>query len=168
MRNILLLTVIGLISFTLAACNPEKIDEAVKNNDNPEVSRLVNDDNKENTDNSDHQTEGRLNVADELAEQVNSLEEIKESWVFITEKNAFVAVVLNDEGTENIPEEVKRKVAEEVKASDRTVENVYVSSNPDFAERFHDIAVRVEEGEPIEGLVEEFNQTVQRLFPDIL
>ena len=43
---------------------------------------------------------------------------------------------------------------------------MYVSSNPDFVERATNYADRIQEGEPVEGFIEEFNETIERIFPN--
>ncbi|MEH7014692.1 YhcN/YlaJ family sporulation lipoprotein, partial [Neobacillus niacini] len=46
------------------------------------------------------------------------------------------------------------------------IQNVYVSSNPDFVERMKDYGRRIKQGDPIEGFFDEFNETVRRVFPN--
>ena len=41
-----------------------------------------------------------------------------------------------------------------------------MSVNPDFVDRMTDYADKIEAGEPIEGLGEEFSMLVKRIFPD--
>jgi hypothetical protein len=42
---------------------------------------------------------------------------------------------------------------------------VYVSADPEFANRLRGYANRLDDGRPIRGLIEEFNILVQRVFP---
>lgn len=60
---------------------------------------------------------------------------------------------------------MKNQIADKVKALKPEVRNVYVSANPDFAGRLQGYVDKVEAGQPIEGLIEEFNTLVERLFP---
>jgi len=60
---------------------------------------------------------------------------------------------------------VKNKVADIVKGMAPTVDNVYVSANPDFYGRMKGYADQVNSGRPIQGLITEFNALVDRIFP---
>ncbi|PPA68931.1 YhcN/YlaJ family sporulation lipoprotein [Jeotgalibacillus proteolyticus] len=149
--------------FLIAACNVNQADEAVEQNDNPEVANLVNREDGHTQDNND----ARLNVEEEVADRIANLDEVEHAWVFVSAHNAFVAVNLKDTAANEIPSEVKEKVTKEVEEADlEGVEHVYVSSNPDFTDRMAEYGNRVKEGEPVEGLANEFNQVVDRIFPD--
>ena len=60
---------------------------------------------------------------------------------------------------------LKQRIAERVKSVKPNVQNVYVSADPDFANRLRGYADRLNNGRPIPGLIEEFNILVQRMFP---
>jgi len=60
---------------------------------------------------------------------------------------------------------LKQRIAERVKAVRPNVQNVYVSADPEFANRLRGYANRLDDGRPIRGLIEEFNILVQRVFP---
>jgi YhcN/YlaJ family sporulation lipoprotein len=61
---------------------------------------------------------------------------------------------------------LKDKIADQVKSMAPTVENVYVSANPDFISRMKGYASDVRQGHPIQGLIVEFNALVERVFPE--
>ncbi|WP_027094017.1 YhcN/YlaJ family sporulation lipoprotein [Cohnella thermotolerans] len=70
-------------------------------------------------------------------------------------------------GTTNadVSDMIKNKVADIVKGMEPTVENVYVSANPDFYGRVQTYAADVTNGRPIQGLIAQFNALVERIFP---
>ncbi|TDL30758.1 YhcN/YlaJ family sporulation lipoprotein [Jeotgalibacillus sp. S-D1] len=151
------------VSFLTVGCNVSQVDEAVNDSENPEVANLV----KDNDDADPDASTGRLEVADEVADQITDLKGIDHAWVFVSEENAYVAVDLNDAASEEVPKEVKEQVTEQVMSSDiKDVQHVYVSSNPDFKDRLTAYGKRIEEGEPVEGLADEFNEMVERVFPN--
>ncbi|PAK39937.1 lipoprotein YhcN, partial [Bacillus licheniformis] len=53
-----------------------------------------------------------------------------------------------------------------VKETDNNINNVFVSANPDFVDRMRNYGDRIQNGEPIEGLFEEFGETINRIFPN--
>lgn len=127
-------------------------------------------------------------MAEDAADKVAELEEVDRATVLVTDNNAYVAVVLNNNdgtGTDNnnndndtttdtnnataedeLSKELEDKVAEKVREVNQDIENVYVSLNPEFVERMNDYQTRINEGEPIEGFFEEFGEAVRNVFPD--
>lgn len=106
----------------------------------------------------------KVELADQVANKITELEEVKMASVLVTENNAYVAVDLK-EGT-NETEELKTKISDAAKAEDANLKNVYVSANPDFTKQFKDYSDRIRANEPVEGFFDEFTNTVERVFPD--
>lgn len=61
---------------------------------------------------------------------------------------------------------LKGKISKKVKETDNNINNVFVSANPDFVDRMRNYGDRIQNGEPIEGLFEEFGETINRIFPN--
>jgi YhcN/YlaJ family sporulation lipoprotein len=61
---------------------------------------------------------------------------------------------------------LEKKIADQVRATDSDIQEVYVSANPDFVNRMKDYEKRINEGAPVKGLFEEFTEAVQRVFPN--
>jgi len=66
---------------------------------------------------------------------------------------------------EDVTEEMKDKIAAEVKRYNSGIDNVYVSANPDFVERADFYAQEVRAGHPLKGFANEFRTMVERIFP---
>jgi len=66
----------------------------------------------------------------------------------------------------DVSDDLKSKVADIVKGMHPTVDNVYVSANPDFYGRMQSFAADVAGGHPIQGMVNQFNALVNRIFPE--
>jgi len=64
-----------------------------------------------------------------------------------------------------LTEDVKSRIAAEVKKLAPSVDHVYISANPDFVDRMSGYWQEVQAGHPIQGFIAEFNAMVERLFP---
>ncbi|MGD6966248.1 YhcN/YlaJ family sporulation lipoprotein [Rossellomorea vietnamensis] len=110
--------------------------------------------------------EGRMESSEKAAKKVNDLKEVKQANVIMTENNAFVAVMLEDNSEDEVTKDIEKKVAKAVKDTEQNIENVYVSSNPDFVERMRGYGDDLQNGEPVEGLFDEFGEMTRRIFPN--
>ncbi|BBI34999.1 YhcN/YlaJ family sporulation lipoprotein [Cohnella abietis] len=122
-----------------------------------------------------------LETSDKIADKIAAMPGIDSAFVMMTDHNAYVAVneghrshaksgphsmSHHDSATDvALTDAVKDKIADQVKALSPSVENVYVSSNPDFTGRMRGYANDVKQGHPIQGFLAEFNALVERVFP---
>jgi len=159
----------------LFGCAANQENEAMDNRDNNEIRNVqyrpndvnIRDDRNENNDfNRNNDNETRMEIADKVADRIAELDEVRTANVIVTNRNAYVAVVLRDGAKGEVTDRLENKIADKVRATDPDIRNVYVSSNPDFIKRMTDYRKRINEGDPIEGLFEEFNETVRRIFPN--
>jgi spore cortex protein len=107
----------------------------------------------------------QMQVADEAQVKVEDLAEVRHANVIVTNRNAYVAIVLEGDTKGEVRKELEDKISDQVKSSDESIQNVYVSSNPDFVDRMREYAAEIQSGRPLGGLVEEFTEMVQREFP---
>ncbi|SEB20533.1 sporulation lipoprotein, YhcN/YlaJ family [Thalassobacillus cyri] len=70
----------------------------------------------------------------------------------------------NEDG--DVSDEMKKKIADIVKNQNEDIDNVYVSTNPDFVDLTTNYANNVDGGEPVEGFFRQFGEMVDRIFPD--
>jgi YhcN/YlaJ family sporulation lipoprotein len=134
-----------------------------QNNDNRGIRNDRNEINNLNDNNNNNQ---RFDVADEAADRIAKLKKVDTSNVIVTNRNAYVAVVLRDGAKGEVTKNLEEKIADQVRATDPGIKNVFVSTNPDFVKRMTDYADRIKQGDPIIGFVEEFNEMVRRVFPN--
>ncbi|MDN4594848.1 YhcN/YlaJ family sporulation lipoprotein [Polycladomyces subterraneus] len=106
-----------------------------------------------------------LRVANNVANAVSRLKEINSAVVFLTDRTAYVAVVLEKDYRAGLTGRLKSKVAKQVRRIDPSVRTVYVSANPDFVNRMRNYARDVQQGHPIAGLIDNFRKMIQRTFP---
>jgi YhcN/YlaJ family sporulation lipoprotein len=141
----------------------QKAQNTRDNNDLRDVGFQPNGDQNNNVDNN-NQT--RLEVADKAANRIVKLDEVDTANVIVTNRNAYVAVVLKNGANGEVTDRLKKKISDQVKATDRDIRNVYVSSDPDFVNRMEGYGNRINEGATRNGLFEDFTETVRRVFPN--
>jgi YhcN/YlaJ family sporulation lipoprotein len=107
-----------------------------------------------------------MSKADEAADKVAGLQGVERATVIVTDRNAYVAAEL--EGNQNavLNRRMENEIAKAVRQTDANIQNVYVSTNPDFMGRMDQYANNIGEGRPAAGLFEEFNEAVRRVFPN--
>jgi YhcN/YlaJ family sporulation lipoprotein len=170
---------LGLLSTVLSVgflfgCNDKKDEAEPDPTEEPSEQRAGNarnnngplnvgyDPNGNNNDNN----QTRLEVADKVADRIAKLDEVETANVIVANRNAYVAVVLQNGANGEVTDRLEKKIADQVRATDRDIRDVFVSSNPDFVNRMEDYGSRINEGDPVTGLFEEFTETVRRVFPN--
>lgn len=114
---------------------------------------------------NDDGNENRIAVADRAADKITALKEVRQANVFVTENNAYVAAQLETNISERKRHEIEKRISDIVKSTDRDIDQVYVSVNPDFYQRTASFADDIRNGRPISGFAEEFTTLIQRIFP---
>lgn len=66
---------------------------------------------------------------------------------------------------DDISDHVKSDIADIVRSVDRDIDNVYVSTNPDFVDLTNSYIDDVNAGHPIRGFFDEMGDMIQRIFP---
>jgi len=173
----------GLLSTILSVgflfgCNDKKDEAEPDPTEEPSEQRAENarnnngplnvgyDPNGDDNDNDNDNNQTRLEVADEAADRIAKLDEVDSANVIVTNRNAYVAVVLKNGANGEVTDRLKKKISDQVKATDRDIRNVYVSSDPDFVNRMEGYGNRINEDASRDGLFEEFTETVRRVFPN--
>ena len=154
-----------LIIFSLMGCGMKKTEEVKENAVGTET--IVKDEvDKESTTDTNQNKEGnhKLAVADDVADKLVKMEEVESANVIVTDTNAYVAVVLK-EGADG-SEATENKIADEVRSTNATFKNVYVSLNPDFVKQMNEYGTKIRANEPVEGFFTEFSDAMKRVFPD--
>ncbi|WP_173275374.1 YhcN/YlaJ family sporulation lipoprotein [Paenibacillus sp. NEAU-GSW1] len=134
----------------------------------------------------------KMEMSQDIANRLANKNNIKSAYVLLTDNNAYVAVSFADHfngangrlnsrtnmnnathkkfstmstGDQALTAQVKEDIAREVKRMNPSVNNVYVSANPDFVTRMNSYMNDVKLGHPIQGFIAEFNAMAERLFP---
>ncbi|WP_096154456.1 MULTISPECIES: YhcN/YlaJ family sporulation lipoprotein [Bacillus] len=111
------------------------------------------------------QQEPRMVVADKATDRVTDLAEVRTANVIVTNRNAYVAAVLDDGHSGQLTRDVENKIEKAVKQADPDINNVFVSVNPDFVDRMGNYSNDIQTGRPVTGFMDEFMETVRRVFP---
>jgi len=112
-----------------------------------------------------------MQLSNHIADKLAAMPEVDSAYVVTTDRNAYVAVTQHRVGNHvhgmgtGLSNELKTKIADQVKSMSSATENVYVSANPDFADRMRNFAEETRSGHPIQGFITEFNALVERIFP---
>jgi len=131
------------------------------NNEGAQIQKI----NQEYTSNSYNQTY-RMHVDENAEEQVEMLNGVQSATVITVQRKAYVAVVLENGDTKGIPGDLENKISRQVKITNESIADVYVSSNADFIVDMTDYREQLQTGRPIAGLTDDFNATIERIFPD--
>lgn len=134
-----------------------------------------------------HGRTGNYSVSKEAADRiVDDVEHIDRAYVLMTNRNAYVAAELDTDRGEtrqrdrdtkindtnrsdstghDLTDDVKDKIADIVKDVDANIDNVYVTTNPDFADLVHNYMADMDAGKPVRGFFDQFGNMIERVFP---
>ncbi|WML40172.1 YhcN/YlaJ family sporulation lipoprotein [Neobacillus sp. OS1-2] len=119
-------------------------------------------DNRNNVGNN----QSKIRIADKAADKVTNLPEVDHANIIVTDNNAYVAAKLDPSSRNELTTDIENKISRAVKSVDADIDNVYISVNPDFYDRMNHYASDIRNGKPISGFVNEFSDTIRRVFPD--
>jgi spore cortex protein len=177
MKKYILVSMMGLMFSGIAAgcgANNDNMNEQGMNtnNDNADLKRVGYDQERQrdymdiNDPGTRDSVRENYSISDEAANKVTELDEVSKAFVLTTERNAYVAAVLENGENGQVTKELKDKIAKQIKRVDAGIKNVYVSTNPDFVDRMRGYGDKAENGKPVEGFGEELTDVLQRVFPD--
>ena len=110
--------------------------------------------------------DNNFTLSDDIANRVAGLKEVKSASVLITDHTAYVAAVLNNDEGGRVSKKIENKIADTVRSVDKSVDNVYVSTNPDFVDRVTRYANDVANGRPVRGFGTRIWRTCKPCFPE--
>jgi len=158
--------------------NRNRMNDDHYRNINNRTNENVNDGNNVNNvndginGNNGNSQENRYHVAEEAADKiVKEVKDVDRAYVLTTDNNAYVAAGIDNHDRNNrndgndLTDDVKRKIGDVVKSVDKNIDNVYISTNPDFFDLTNNYVDDVNNGEPVEGFFDQFGNTIERLFP---
>jgi YhcN/YlaJ family sporulation lipoprotein len=108
--------------------------------------------------------DNRVQVAKQAADKITQINGVKSANVLVTKSNAYVAAVVNTNQGQ-LTSDLEHRIAQQVRATDPSIQNVYVSTNPEFVNRVNKYVADIVQGRPVSGFVEEFTVMVNRIFP---
>lgn len=160
-------------------------------NDRNNGNRTRNKDDQGKNGPNGNNNEDQYELADKAANKIaNEVDSIDNAYVVKTDNNAYVAAEMDrdnnngnnmnndnnasNNGTTNnnnnkggdVTDEVKEQISDIVKSVDSDVDNVYVSTNPDFLDLMNNYADDADNDEPVEGLFDQMGNMIERVFPE--
>lgn len=129
-------------------------------------TKTNNNNNNNNNDNNNNAGQGnnQMRVTENIADRIEELKQVKRARVIVIDNDAYVGAVLR-KGEDSLTTEVKNKIEGAVRNSDTSINDVHVSTNPDFVKRMDQYVKDVKSGKPVEGFTDEFQNLVHRVFP---
>src|SRR5699024_4583672 len=121
----------------------DRSDKNRRNRSNNETNR--NDENARADDRMNHES----NTAGDTTNQTD------------TDRN----VQNRDTQGEELTDDVKRQISDIVKDLDKDIDNVYVTTSPDFFNLSNDYADDFQNGRPVEGFFDQIGNMIERVFP---
>lgn len=115
--------------------------------------------------NMGYDNRSKIRVADQAAKKIADLPEVDTANVIVTENNAYVAVKLSSTSRNKFTPSIEKKISQRVKSTDRDIDHVYISENPDFYNRMNTYAADIRSGKPVSGFFNQFTETIRRMFP---
>ncbi|MFU0800857.1 MAG: YhcN/YlaJ family sporulation lipoprotein [Xylanivirga thermophila] len=106
-----------------------------------------------------------MDRANKIADKVASLKEIESSTCVITGNTAMVGVQFNKQYKGKTTDDIKDQVDKVVKNTDKKIDRVVVSADPDVVKRLEDMLTDIGKGKPISGFAKEMNELLNRIQP---
>ncbi|GAB2534040.1 YhcN/YlaJ family sporulation lipoprotein [Gracilibacillus alcaliphilus] len=140
------------------------VDDRTRNRD--AVDERMNDDN--------NRDQRQYDVSAEAADKITAeVPDINNVYVLTTDNNAYVAASWDkgeegntDKNAAELDDDTKKKITDVVKSVDSDIDNVYISTNPDFFELSGQYINDMENGQPVEGFFGRIGNMIERVFPD--
>ena len=150
--------------------NPNQVGPAISGADttDPELDRNRNYNSITNVrnDNTVGNNHTKTRVADIAASKVTDLAEVDDATVIVNDNNAYVAAKLNRTDRNELTSDIQNKISRAVKSVDDEIDNVYISLNPDFYNRMKVYSDDIRAGRPVSGFMDEFSDSIRRMFPN--
>jgi YhcN/YlaJ family sporulation lipoprotein len=105
-----------------------------------------------------------LRVVKEAEDHVQNLNEVKRADIIAANRNAYVGVVMDNDFHGELSPYIEDQIAQQVRAADASITNVYISSNRDFVKQMSQYSDQIQNGRPADGINGGFNNMVRRVF----
>lgn len=104
-------------------------------------------------------------LARKIADRVEDIEGINRAYVLISGDTAIVGVNMDNEAEGQITRDLKDRIERVVKKVDNDIDNVSITADPDLLTRIRNMFEDIDEGNPIEGFANQFEEILRRITP---
>ena len=101
---------------------------------------------------------------DQLVRASKQVQGVRDATVVVTGNTAYVGIDLDRTRAAN-ERDIKNEVTQRVRATDKNINTVYVSTDVSFMDRLRNVGNEIRNGRPIEGFTTELNEMFQRVTP---
>lgn len=134
---------------------------SVRSLGNPDVNFM---NTNTNNNNNTRTVKNGLRVVKEAEDNVQKLDEVKRAEIIAANRNAYVGVVMVDDFHGELYPYVEDQIAQQVRAADGTIQNVYISTNRDFVRQMSQYRDQIQDGRQANGQEGGFNKMIRRVF----
>jgi YhcN/YlaJ family sporulation lipoprotein len=123
-----------------------------------------------------------LTNSQETARAITKINEVRSATVLLSDNNAYVGIVINaprygqgqnfmgkpnrnGPGMDTVNDALRTKITDEVKKVNPSIQNVYISADPQFIHSFKGFSDQVIHGNPIKSFISQFNDSMRKSFP---
>lgn len=135
----------------------------VKSLGNPDLN-FMNTNTNTNHNNNTRADRNGLWVVEEAEDNVQNLDEVKRANVIAVNRNAYVGVEMDEDFHGELYPYIEDQIAQQVRAADGSIQNVYISSNRDFVRQMRQYRGQLQNGNTNDGLDGGFDNMVRRVF----
>ncbi len=107
----------------------------------------------------------RSEDAKKIADTVADLEEVDSATCVITDDTAMVGVQFSKQYEGELTDEIKNKIEDVAKDTDKDITKVVVTADPDLYKRIETIGKDIGEGKPLTGFKDEIDEILNRIQP---
>lgn len=152
-------TLLSLSLFLGTGCTNKSAKNPPANNNATEQKAT------ENKDNMTAKTEELNNRSQKIANEVTKIGGIDKSRVLISEKRALVGVSIPNSSEGKITNDLKKKVEDTVKKTDKEITHVAVSADADIYDRINRLGDGMKQNKGMEKFGDEFKEIFNRIIP---
>ncbi|SMO49764.1 YhcN/YlaJ family sporulation lipoprotein [Melghirimyces algeriensis] len=165
LKGMLLLTSLGLILTSFGCAAPQRPEETRQGVERPDNPQRVRYNDQADRDMNRNRVGQAMRVADNVADSVARLDAVDSATVMVTDRTAYVGVMLENDYNGGMTSKIKDRISKRVRKVDPSINRVFVSANPDFVDQMGDYARDLRNGRPVSGLMQQFTDLVERTFP---
>lgn len=144
----------------------DKSNSRVRNNNNLN-NDMISKDNVNNNDNINNmsKTKNLSTRANDIAKRVAALDEVDNASVVINKNTAIVGIETNDKNMidNNINSKLKQKVEAAVRAGDRNIKTIKITSDSDITSRLKTMTTQLNKGNPISEFTSDIKDILEKI-----
>jgi YhcN/YlaJ family sporulation lipoprotein len=106
----------------------------------------------------------QVQLADNIADSLAELKAVQSACALVKNQNAYVCVV-PEPGMKQLTDGAKKNITNCVKRVNPSVQNVYVSSDPQFCKQMYDCTIDLRTGQSVDKSTQNIAGVLNRMFP---